>query len=90
MLVCGLRYIDVEPNSLNSLRAYLSSGAIPGVGEKTAQYMVAGLGENVIDILNGPNAVAALVRCDKIGKLTALKIKQSWDAGRGELYTPTS
>ncbi len=45
--------------------------------------MVDGLGENVIDILNGPNAVAALTRCTKIGKLTASKIKQSWDAGRG-------
>ena len=84
MVACALRYLDVEPNSLNSLRAYLASGAIPGVGEKTAQYMVDGLGANVIDILNGPNAVAALLDCDKIGKLTATKIKQSWDAGRGK------
>ena len=86
--LCALRYLDVEPNSLNSLRAYLASGAIPGVGEKTAQYMVDGLGENVIDILNGPNAVSALTRCAKIGKLTASKIKQSWDAGRGKCPTP--
>ena len=83
-LAPALRYLDVEPNSLNSLTAYLASGAIPGVGEKTARYMVDGLGENVIDILNGPDAVAALVLCDKIGKKTASKIKQSWDAGRGE------
>ena len=77
------RYLHLEPNSLKSLRAYLGSGAIPGVGEKTAEYMVAGLGTDVIEILNGRDAVLALMRCDKIGKLTATKIKQSWDAGRG-------
>ena len=78
------RYLHVEPNSLNSLRAYLASGAIPGVGEKTAQYMVEGLGQHVIDVLNGPDAVTALMGCAKIGRLTATKIKQSWDAGRGQ------
>lgn len=77
------RFVDLEPGSLNSLKAYLGSGAIPGVGPKTAEYMVEGLGEHVLEILDGQFAVDALRRCKKIGKVLAEKIKDGWEASRG-------
>ena len=48
------RLEDLEPNSSRSLIAYLGGGAIPGVGPITARHMVAGLGDNVLSILDSP------------------------------------
>ena len=78
------RCVDLEPGSLNSLKAYLGSGAIPGVGPKTAQYMVDGLGDKVLEILDSSSAMEALLRCNKIGRITARKIKDAWEESRGE------
>lgn len=48
---------DLEPNSSRSLIAYLGGGAIAGVGPVTARRMVDGLGDSVLDILDGAGAL---------------------------------
>lgn len=70
------------PGSLDSLKAYLGSGAIPGVGPKTAALLVKHLGEHVLEKLDG-NSLDELVKSKKIGKATAMKIKRGWEDGRG-------
>lgn len=77
------RCVDLEPDSLNSLKAYLGSGAIPGVGPKTAEILVNTLGKDIIEKLDGSSVVDELLKCKKIGRATAEKIKRGWEDGRG-------
>lgn len=54
---CTCRLEDLEPNSSRSLIAYLGGGAIAGVGPVTARRMVNGLGDSVLEILDGAGAL---------------------------------
>ena len=82
--------MDLEPGSLNSLKAYLGSGAIRGIGPKMAQYMVDGLGKDVLKVLDDQFAVEALMRCKKIGRVMAEKIKEGWEESRSEPCSPAA
>lgn len=51
-----------------------------------ARAIVEGLGaDHALDILGGSAAVSALVKCQGIGKATAVRIKEAWDSNKGTL-----
>lgn len=62
---------------------YLASGILPGVGREFASRMVALWSNEVVAMLNSPNAAIELTQCKGIGASKAKKMKDAWDAGRG-------
>jgi ATP-dependent exoDNAse (exonuclease V) alpha subunit len=44
--------------------------------------MVNKYGEDIVDVLDSPDAVAKLSGCEGVGRSKALKIKEGWDAGK--------
>jgi ATP-dependent exoDNAse (exonuclease V) alpha subunit len=69
-----------KPSGTDDLIAYLSGGALPGVGPATATKLVEAFKDQVEAILDSPDAVEQLTfKCGGVGRKTAEKIKQSWD-----------
>ena len=64
------------PTSRNGMESYLASGAVEGIGPKTAKTIVAAFGEKTFDILSRePERLQAL---DGIGRKRAATIAASW------------
>jgi len=78
----AVSFDELPPEGLPNLVAYLSGGILPGVGPVTAQRMVDRYGENIVDILDSPDAVEKLSTCEGVGRSKAVKIKDGWDAGK--------
>jgi exodeoxyribonuclease V alpha subunit len=78
----AVSFDELRPEGNSNLVAYLSGGILPGVGPVTAQRMVAAYGEEIVDILDSPDAVAKLSSCEGVGRSKAIKIKDGWDAGK--------
>ena len=73
----GLQFkaVDVkveQPNMLEGIRRYLSSGAVPNVGKKMADRLVDAFGEKVFEVI--ANEPARLKEVDGIGKKRAQAI----------------
>lgn len=69
-----------RPSGTDDLIAYLSGGALPGVGPATATKLVEAFKDQVEATLDRPDAVEQLaLKCGGVGRKTAEKIKQSWD-----------
>jgi hypothetical protein len=56
-----LQHEEVAPEGEEGLAAYLS-GSLKGVGPKTAELLVAGLGTTILDVLDSDSAVARLAK----------------------------
>ncbi|KAG7669856.1 hypothetical protein Ndes2437B_g06050 [Nannochloris sp. 'desiccata'] len=78
----AVTFDELRPVGHSDLVAYLSGGILPGVGPVTAQRMVDRYKEDIVDILDSPDAVAKLSTCEGVGRSKALKIKDGWDAGK--------
>lgn len=65
------------PSSVHGIKKYLSSGLIPGVGEKYAQKIVEHFKEKTLEIISHESA--RLKEVPGIGKNRAKAIKKSWD-----------
>ena len=78
----AVSFDELRPEGHSNLVAYLSGGIIPGVGPVTAQRMVDTYGEDIVDILDSPDAVSKLSICSGVGRSKAVKIKDGWDAGK--------
>jgi Helix-hairpin-helix containing domain len=78
----AVSFDELRPEGHSNLVAYLSGGILPGVGPVTAQRMVKKYKEDIVDILDSPDAVAMLSSCEGVGRSKAVKIKDGWDAGK--------
>lgn len=68
------------PASLNGIRRFLESGAIKGIGEKTAERLVSRFGSQVLDILDSDPE--RLLEMDGIGPAKLKMIVSSWQEKR--------
>lgn len=68
------------PTSTEGITRYLSSGILPGIGEKTAKAIVARFGEETLDILD--NHPERLSEIKGIGKKTLAAIKEVYHEQR--------
>jgi exodeoxyribonuclease V alpha subunit len=66
----------VQPSDVESLRQYLASGIMPGVGSKTAEKLVACFGSDTADVLE--NAPQRLTEVPGIGPRTAARLAAQW------------
>ena len=74
---------ELTHSSKESLQAYLGGGMLPGVGLVTARRLVEQFGDQVLSMLDGPGAMAALMACPGIARRSAARIKSAWDATSG-------
>lgn len=70
------RSVAIRPNSSRSIKKYLASGLIPGIGEKTADKIVSHFGENTFDILD--KKPERLQEVPSIGRKKAEAIIDAW------------
>jgi exodeoxyribonuclease V alpha subunit len=68
------------PASLNGIRRFLGSGALKGIGEKTADRLVARFGSQVLDILDSDPT--RLLEVEGIGAAKLKTIVSSWQEKR--------
>lgn len=68
------------PASLNGIRRFLGSGAVKGIGEKTADRLVARFGSQVLDILDSDPR--RLLEVEGIGAAKLKTIVSSWQEKR--------
>ena len=66
-----------NPTSLEGIEKYLGSGAIPGIGPKYAQRLVAAFGDQVFDVVE--NEPERLREVAGIGPVRARRITRGWD-----------
>lgn len=68
-----------------SLQAHLAA-RMTGVGPSKARQMVDEFGERILSILNGraPAAETQLMKLKGIGKVTAARMKASWDKSKSK------
>ncbi|MGB4314550.1 MAG: helix-hairpin-helix domain-containing protein, partial [bacterium] len=71
---------EILPTSREGIKAYLASGLIPGVGEKTAARLVDHFGEETLDII--AQYPQRLLEVPGIGEKTAAKITAAVEANR--------
>lgn len=71
---------EVQPSTIEGLRAYLQSSFFPGIGPVIANRIVEHFGENVIDILNQDSEQLLQVSGISKSKLTA--IKAAWEQNK--------
>eukprot|EP00890_Picochlorum_soloecismus_P000258 jgi/Picsp_1/1232/NSC_04713-R1_family len=71
-----------SPSGSDDLIAFLSGGAIHGVGPATAVKMVDTWGDDILSVLDSDDAVKKLQLCEGIGRNKAVAIKTAWDSGR--------
>ena len=71
-----------SPSGSDDLIAFLSGGAIHGVGPATAVKMVDTWGGDILSVLDSDDAVKKLQLCEGIGRNKAVAIKTAWDSGR--------
>jgi len=64
------------PDSADGIRAYLSSGMIPGIGPKMAARLVEHFGAETLDVIE--NRSEQLTEVDGIGKSKAEVIRSAW------------
>lgn len=69
------------PASLNGIRRFLESGAIKGIGEKTAERLVSRFGNQILDILDADPE--RLLEVEGIGAAKLKMIVSSWREKRG-------
>ena len=74
------RALPVRPTSKPAMIRYLSSGLIKGIGEKTAERIVAHFGENTFKILD--ENPACLMQVKSIARKKAQVIVDSWQSQR--------
>jgi len=67
---------EITPKGISSIEKFLASGAIKGIGPKTANLLIDEFGENVLDIIE--NEYAELTKVKGIGPKTAEKIYESY------------
>ena len=70
----------VAPTSIDGIRRYLASGLIRGVGEVTAERIVARFGEATLDVIE--NESRRLEEVEGIGPTRRREIKESWSEQR--------
>ncbi len=70
------------PTGERGIVAYLGSGAVKGVGPKTAERIVATFGDRTFDVLD--QTPGRLGEVPGMGRKTQLKIAQSWRLARGD------
>lgn len=68
----------ILPVTIEGMRRYLGSGLISGVGEKTAEKIVAVFGTDTLKVLDAPNASEQLCQVPKISQRRAEKILAAW------------
>lgn len=68
------------PASLNGIRRFLGSGAVKGIGEKTADRLISRFGSQVLDILDSDPK--RLLEVDGIGAAKLKTIVSSWQEKR--------
>ncbi len=73
-------YSVVEPEGVEAIELFLGSGAIKGIGTKTAALIVKMYGERTMDILE--NDIERLTEVNGIGKKKLEIIKESYDERR--------
>jgi len=77
---CMETYAMEIPTSTEGITRYLSSGILPGIGEKTAKAIVARFGEETLDILD--NHPERLSEIKGVGKKTLAAIKEVYHEQR--------
>ena len=76
----ALRAVPIRPSTRAAILRYLSSGIIKGIGDKTAERIVAHFGLDTFKILDeNPGCV---LQVPKVGKKKASEIIESWKAQR--------
>jgi exodeoxyribonuclease V alpha subunit len=70
----------IRPTSPDSIRRYLGSGMIKGIGPVTAERIVDSFGETTLDVMD--NEIDELQQVSGIGKKTLAKIKDAWNRER--------
>lgn len=75
-------YEELRPEESGDMMAFLSGGAVPGVGPVIAKKLVDYFGNRVRDMLESPDAVDQMTNGPGISKSRAIKIKQGWNDGR--------
>jgi ATP-dependent exoDNAse (exonuclease V) alpha subunit len=75
-------YEELRPEESGDMMAFLSGGAVPGVGPVIAKKLVDYFGNGVRDMLDSPDAVEQMINGPGMSKSRAIKIKQGWNNGR--------
>jgi exodeoxyribonuclease V alpha subunit len=74
-----------QPDSLDGIRRYLSSGIVAGIGEATAEKIVKHFGKQTLDILN--REPAKLLEVHGLKPQLAEKLVQAWQENVGTRQT---
>ncbi len=74
------RYHVTPPSSLDGLRRYLSSGAVPGVRDRLAERIIETFGDRTLEVLDREPQLLASVK--GLGKRRAQAIRALWDSSR--------
>ncbi len=78
--------VDIDrPDSIDEIKAFLSSGIIKGLGEKKAALLIEKFGESTLDIIENHHNL--LTSISGIGSMTAEKIHSSYCELSGERNT---
>lgn len=75
----------VQPDSLDGIRRYLSSGIVAGIGEATADKIVKHFGRQTLDILN--RQPSKLLEVAGLKPQLAEKLAQAWEENVGTRQT---
>ena len=70
------------PKGRRGMEAYLASGAVPGVGPKTAERIVAQFGDRTFDVLD--ETPARLAEVPGLGRKNLQRIADGWRRARGD------
>ena len=70
------RSVPIKPSTEEGIKKYLASGIIKGIGEKTAEKIVATFGTETIDILD--HTPERLMLVPKLGKKKLREIVEGW------------
>jgi exodeoxyribonuclease V alpha subunit len=68
----------ILPSTVDGIRSYLESGAVPGVGPRTAARLVAHFGDRTLEIIE--RSPESLVQVKGIGPQSAERITRSWNS----------
>lgn len=78
-------FTPTQPDSLDGIRRYLSSGIVKGIGEATADKIVKHFGKETLNILNSDPSRLSEVRSLKAG--LAEKLVKAWNDNAGARQT---